>query len=398
MAKIIDCDRHVIEPIDMWAEYTEKKVFENTPVKLLLDSEEKRLNRIKNLKLDVSLPPIYTLGDSSILGNWGETEQIASALINGESKEERKKATNPVDQIVSMDEANIVTAKIFPTFAGYIANHKAIDAKTSLAYTKAYNRWLLDYCNYDSVRLNGVGLISRHDPVSLVSQVENVVKRGWSAITIRPEPILGKTLGDPSYEAFWQACEYHNLAIAFHGGTHLQGSSVGIDRFSSRFALHSCAHPMEAQLAFVSLLAAGVLERHPKLKFAFLEAGASWVPHWLWRLDNICYPEFPSLVKDNIKMLPSEYFKRQCWVAIEPGEPCLRQVIDVIGHEKLLYGSDYPHPDHLHLSAGDFTKQFTDLTETEIHCLLEHNAKSCFGTKELDIKKPTESELLEVTL
>lgn len=375
---ITDCDRHVTEPMYIWQEYTEKHLFDQMPIQLELDTDEKRLNRIRVLDIDIRLPPTYMLGEHPILSNWDEDQQIASALAYDESLKERMSATHPEGQLASMDRNLIARAFIFPTFTGYIVNHKDIDAKTSLGYTRGYNRWLTDYCSYNTERLIPVGLISRHDPTSLASQVAAIAKRGWRTITIRPEPILGKTLGDPDYENFWNACEHHNITIALHGGSHLQGTTVGMDRFTSRFSLNACSHPMEAQMAFVTLLESGVFERHPNLRFAFLEAGCSWVPHWLWRLDNICYNEFPSLTRDNIKMLPSEYFKRHCWVAVEIGEP-LKDTLDFIGHEKLIFGSDYPHPDHLHFDLTNIASEMPELSSKQLKDILEDNPKALFS-------------------
>ena len=125
--------------------------------------------------------------------------------------------------------------------------------------------------------------------------------------------IKGRSLGHPDYEAFWQRCEELGLLVAIHGGTHLHGNSAGSVRYSSRFGLHACSHPIEIQMAFLSLLESGVVDKYPKLKFLLLEAGCSWVPYWLWRLDNVCYPEFPTLIKDKIKLLPSKYFRRNFW-------------------------------------------------------------------------------------
>jgi predicted TIM-barrel fold metal-dependent hydrolase len=51
-------------------------------------------------------------------------------------------------------------------------------------------------------------------------------------------------------------------------------------------------------------------------------------------------------VKDNVKMKPSEYFRRQCFIEIEPSEPYLAQIIEYIGSDNLIFGSDYPHMDH----------------------------------------------------
>lgn len=345
---------------------------------MTFDNEEKREERLNKYGIDIPLPPTYMLKDSQILSNWDTRHQIASALINNNSKSERAKAMTPAGQIDSMNTSNVDIAMIFPTFAGYIVNHKHITPEASLDYANAYNRWITDYCSYESTRLKPVSLISRHDPATLVSQVEQSVRRGWSAITLRPEPILGKTLGDPSYERFWQACAHHEIAVSFHGGTHLQGQTVGMDRFNNRFALHACSHPMEAQMAFVTLLESGVFERNSNLKVAFLEAGCSWVPHWLWRLDNICYNEFPSLTKDNIKVLPSEYFMTNCWVGVEIGEP-LNDTLAMIGHSKLIFGSDYPHPDHLHFDLANISEEMPGLSNSQISDILDENPRKLFN-------------------
>ncbi|CAM4197703.1 amidohydrolase family protein [Pseudoalteromonas byunsanensis] len=374
---IIDCDRHVIEPLQMWDDYLPKDE-KIKKISLSFDNPEAQKQRVLNGYPDISIPPTYLIGEKPILSNWDIDQQVASALVNAQSIKERKSATNPVDQVASMDETSVAQALIFPTFANYIVNHQHVDSHTSLAYAKAYNNWLQDYCSYSTERLFPVALISRHDSSTLVEQVKEVALLGWKAVVLRPEPIMGKNLGHPDNEAFWATCAELDIVVTFHGGTHLQGQTVGMERFNTRFSLHACSHPMEAQMAFIDLLESGVFERNPNLKTAFLEAGCSWVAHWLWRLDNICYNEFPSLTKNNIKMLPSEYFKRHCWVGLEIGEP-IADTLNIIGHQKLIFGSDYPHPDHLHFDLASIQDEMPILSTEQIRDILENNPKALFG-------------------
>jgi len=382
---MFDSDRHIIESLAMWQQYVDANIYNKFPIAYICDSPDKRNDRVKRLGqiADVELPPVFTIGDIPIINNWNEPEQIASAHLNQDSVSQREDAMSAKTQLRSMDDTNIIVASLFPTFATFIVNHQKIPAAVSLAYADAYNRWLKDYSDEDPLRLNAVGLISRHQPDNMVSQLNKIIAYGWSSIVLRPEVIANRDLGHVDYETFWTVCEQNNIAVAFHGGSCLHGSTAGNQRFSARFSLHACSHPMEAQMAFIALLEGGVLERHPKLKVAFLEAGASWLPSWLWRLDNICYPEFPSLVKENIKMLPSSYFKRQCWVGIELGEPCLREVIKTIGHKKLLYGTDFPHPDHLHFSNERISEQLEQLTTQECQDVLINNGGD-FYRREID--------------
>ncbi len=365
----------------MWEKYTDKEIFKAYPIKYIEDNYQQMGERAEKFgpHAAIKLPPEIFIGDSPIVNHLGLKERLASALKSKGIQHKLKAGMSAEAQIESLDTDGIEQAFVLPSFAMYIVNHSDIPANVSLAYANAYNRWLKDYCDYDPKRLNAVGIMSRHEPANLTAQLDKIIDYGWSCITLRPEVIAGKDIGHNEYEDFWLKCEKHNIAIAFHGGTNLYAPTVGTDRFTSRFSLHACSHPMEAQMAFISLLESGVLERHPNLKIAFLESGASWVPHWLWRLDNICYPEFPSLVENNIKMLPSEYFKRQCWVAIELGEPCLRDVIDVIGHKKLLYGTDFPHPDHLHFTTDDIAKQLNELTQQELQDVLHNNANDFYS-------------------
>ncbi|OCQ23347.1 hypothetical protein A7985_05225 [Pseudoalteromonas luteoviolacea] len=374
---IIDCDRHVMEPLEIWEQYCSPEIFNSMPVHFNLDDQKSQEERYKRTGIDIRLSPTFKLGEHPILSNWSEEQQIASALIRDESHETRASAMSSRNQVESMHKSGISKALMFPTFAMYIVNHDKITSEQSVNYAKAYNSWIQSYCESHQ-ELLPVGMISRHDSELLVSQIQDIVKKGWNIITTRPEPILGKNLGHPDNDPFWAECEKHNIVICFHGGTHLQGQTVGMDRFESRFALHACSHPMEAQMAFVDLLESGVLERHPNLKFVFLEAGCSWVASWLWRLDNICYDEFPSLTKENIKKKPSEYFKQHCWVGVEIGEP-LTDTLNAIGHHKLLFGSDYPHPDHLHLNISDIPQLLPELSQQQIQDILEHNPKSLFN-------------------
>lgn len=398
---IYDADRHLIEPIDMWSEYVDKAIFNQFPLNLIHEVAE-QVFPVRENEQTQSVLPTYAIGPFPLLFHWGSALKLASSQRNALSVEQRKKAMTAIEQLKSMDASNIQTACILPTFAMYIVNHGLIPAHVSLAYADAYNRWLKYYCAINPKRLRAVGLISRHQPNTLLKQLDKVIDNGWTSITLRPEVMMKRSLGHGDYERFWAACEQHNIAIVIHGGTNLHASTVGSDRFHSRFALHACSHPMEAQMAFVSLLESGVFERYPRLKFGFLEAGASWVPHWLWRLDHICFPEFPSLVDEHIKMLPSAYFKRQCWVTIELGEPCLREVINVIGHKKLLFGSDYPHPDHLQFEVINIKQQLAELTEIELLDILENNAKDFYDVamvkQEKQALQSTELNRLEASL
>ena len=93
------------------------------------------------------------------------------------------------------------------------------------------------------------------------------------------------------------------------------------------------------------LTAGGVCERFPDAKFIFLEANGGWLVPWLERMDHHCR-KYQWEVAD-LTMLPSEYFRRQCWISFDPDEAMLRMTAEspLVGADRIIWASDYPHPD-----------------------------------------------------
>lgn len=369
----------------MWAEYLDPGLRSHAPVMRNTDTQTAMAERVMKLGARGAVPllPELTVDGLPLFANWGLEFQLEASRQARQHAARVHGATHGAGQLASMDAAGIAEAYLFPTHATFLVNHEQLPAEVSAGFASAYNRWLLDYCAEDPRRLHPVGMVSRHDPERALDELRRLVERGVRCVVMRPEPIMGLGLGDPRLTPFWDCCERDSVAVAIHGSTHLFGPTIGRDRFTTRFALHACSHPMEAQLAFLALLDAGVLERHPQLRVAFLEAGASWVPHWLWRLDEICYATMPRENASNVTMEPSRYFGRHCWVGIEPQEPCLRQVIDMIGVERLLFGTDFPHPDHLPLEGEaregpEPSPTVPGMSEVEQRRVLHDNARAFF--------------------
>jgi predicted TIM-barrel fold metal-dependent hydrolase len=93
-------------------------------------------------------------------------------------------------------------------------------------------------------------------------------------------------LHDPVYDPLWSAAEDLDFSIGIHEGGNSGMPTVGIDRFEGRGAQHIISHTMEMMLACMSMIWGGVVERHPKLRVAFLESGGGWIAPWLDRMDR----------------------------------------------------------------------------------------------------------------
>ena len=332
--RIIDADSHVIEPPEMWAKYLEPEFREFAPSLEMKIKGEAITEKISQHVKDE--------------GNKQMMQAHPHAYFNRYSAE---------SHVQAMVQMGIDISFIYPTYGLWLFAIDALPATVIGAFVRAYNAWLYEeFCSYDPERLRGVGAINLHAPDEMVTELQRIANFGWKAVFLRPNPVKGRLLSNPSYEPFWSACEDLDIAIGIHEGTHSRLPTTGAERFQTRFALHACSHPMENMMALLALIEGGVLERHPQLRVAFLESGCGWLPYWLWRLDE----EYENLyweVKENVKIKPSEYFQRQCFIAIEPSEAYLPNLIEDIGVDNLIFGSDYPHMDH----QADVTTQIVAL-------------------------------------
>ena len=97
-------------------------------------------------------------------------------------------------------------------------------------------------------------------------------------------------------------------------------------------------------LASLSVIWGGVCERFPKVRFAFLESGGGWIAPWLDHMDHH-FNDNGVFNDSSLRLRPSEYFQRQCWISFEPVEGSLSYLAEYLGPRKILWATDYPHPD-----------------------------------------------------
>jgi len=144
-----------------------------------------------------------------------------------------------------------------------------------------------------------------------------------------------------------------DLSLGFHESTGTGRNPIG-ERLEPNFMLRRVfSQPMEQMLALGCFCGGGVLARHPKLRVAFLEANCSWLPWLLWRLDEAWELDGDVFAPD-LQQKPSDYFKRQCRVSIEPDEVIASNVIEQVGSDYLVFSTDYPHVDSRYPEAVNY--------------------------------------------
>jgi predicted TIM-barrel fold metal-dependent hydrolase len=142
----------------------------------------------------------------------------------------------------------------------------------------------------------------------------------------------------------WDAIAATGLPVHFH----TIGSGVRRDftKLAPKVALAARAagitsFQMYMSEVLLSVIFSGVLERHPGIKLVIGEAGTGWIPYILNRMDAEWEDQFKEL---DLKMPPSEYWRRQCYATYQ-SDPIGVKLIEEIGEDNMMWGSDFPHPD-----------------------------------------------------
>jgi predicted TIM-barrel fold metal-dependent hydrolase len=123
------------------------------------------------------------------------------------------------------------------------------------------------------------------------------------------------------------------------------------------------------------MMGVGVFERYPRLRVAFGESGAGWLAYALHCVDF----EFEDRFRALMKLKPSEYWRRQCKATFQ-FDPIATKLVDDIGVETLMWGSDYPHTDGVWPESSKYIEeQFAGLSPDVVHKITCENAGKFYG-------------------
>ena len=275
-----------------------------------------------------------------------------------------------------MDRENIETAVLFPTSSGALPRIR--EPEFAKAMARAINtHFAKDYASH-SKRLKPVGVLPLQDPQAAALELNRAVTElGLSGFELLSTG-LPFGLGDPFYDPIYAEAERLNVPLCIHG-TRTNADEVGSDRFKTFIEVHCYAFPAGVLLHFTSILFNAVPLRFPKLKLAFLEIGATWLPYYLDRMDEHWELrgefEAPSLTKK-----PSELFRESpIYVTVEPDETLLPQTIDYAGEDHFMFASDFPHWDARFPENLETLEKREDLSQSTKRKILYENARKLFG-------------------
>ncbi|MGW3285854.1 amidohydrolase family protein [Streptomyces sp. NPDC001002] len=259
----------------------------------------------------------------------------------------------PGPRLELMDELSIGRTLMFPTLASLIEERMRDDPELIHVVVHALNQWLYETWQFNyKDRIYTTPVISLPIVEKAIEELEWCLERGARVILVRPAPVPGfggsRSFALPEFDPFWKRVEEAGVLVAMHS------SDSGYSRYASDWeGRQQEMTPFQAQVfrmlgewrpvtdAVASWVCHGALFRFPELKVAVIENGSSWLVPLLDQLTDIYKKQPKGFLGD-----PVEEVKRR--IHISPfWEEDMAALSGIVGVERVLFGSDYPHPEGL---------------------------------------------------
>lgn len=342
--RLISADGHVVEPPDMWTKYLPARFHDRAP-RLVKDPKGGDA-----WELAPGAPPM-PIGLVTNAGPYGKRYEELEWY--GSTYETiMKGAFSGKERLEEQDFDGVDAEVLFPsqrTMAAFMAQE---DDDYHLAGLEAYNTWMHDeLMAADPDRLIGLAQMPGVDVATAIKWLRDAKAAGYKGVIISAYPSGNADLSRDD-DAFFEVAEAEQMPVHIHSGLRQAGKRKKSGS-GQRAAVEAGKPPGLAQMGgavgdasqFMSkFIYSGLFDRFPGLQMVAVECGAGWIPHFLEHMDDH-YWRNRTWVGSELKMLPSEYFRRN-WKATFIREPFAVAVRHWIGVDNLMWSSDYPHHRH----------------------------------------------------
>ncbi|MDA0788771.1 MAG: amidohydrolase family protein [Proteobacteria bacterium] len=314
-------------------------------------------------------------GREYVPGQIHRSDRMAEQGLYDDGKKGIRRLTDP-DLRIRDQDLDGVQAEVLYGILG--ASQRLNDGEAATEMMRIYNEWLADFCNVHPERFAGIASIPNHDIKAAVAEVERVAKRGGLRGIEVANTVDMKPLYDPDWHPLWAAVADTGLPMHFHtvGGTPPDFQSMAPLQQRQAFAAFITGFQLAMADVIMELIYGGVLEAHPDLSVVIGESGIGWIPYILQHMDLEWEDQFKDLT---LTMKPSAYWHRQCYATYQSDEVGIR-LIDYLGRDNVMWGSDFPHPDGVWPDSKSFIeRELAGVDEATRNKIICGNAAALYG-------------------
>ncbi|QQS14701.1 MAG: amidohydrolase [Rhodospirillales bacterium] len=279
-------------------------------------------------------------GQKFVPGKHHRVDVMAETGLYADGAKDIRRVSDPHLRIKDLDRDNVDAEVIYGILG---AASRLNDPEAANAMMVIYNDWLKSFCSHYPDRHIGLACLPYGDIDAAVKEIHRAARLGLRGLELSCSWDM-EPMWHPMWDPLWEAVNEVDLPLHFHTFPTLppntiekHGGQVGRRVF---FTVVS-GFQMNLVNILAAMMSANVFERFPNLRVAFGESGCGWVPYALDRMDYEWEDRFTDL---GLKMRPSEYWRRQCKATFQFDRVGLK-IIEDMGVESLMWGSDYPHGD-----------------------------------------------------
>jgi len=340
----VDADGHILEPPDLWETYLEEK-YRARALRIQVDNDG-----YEYLEINGQPSQRSRKGSLGLLGAMGE-ENMRPSPDRRYADNFPFGASDARDRLSLMEQENLEYSLLYPTL-GLLWEVELTDPELSLAYCRAYNRWIADFCRDSGGKLVPIAQLTLLDVEGSVQELERAVKDGCRGAWVNPFNHNRVIHGASAHDPLFAKCVELDVPFAIHPTFTPHAAAAGIFDWPREGRAWGEAIWLRSivQQALISFFSLGTLERFPTLRLGVLEAGSGWIGAMIDRLD--AYTDSLNIKRTRA----ADVFRRQCFISGDPDETAAPHIIAHVGDECFMWATDYPHPDHPHTWVDDLTR------------------------------------------
>jgi uncharacterized protein len=350
--KIIDADTHYTEPYDLWTSRAPSG-FENR----VLHIEEH--DGLPTWVVDGNV--IHFAGGGGVVAR--DSTKIPFIESHGKGLDwVHEGAFDPQARLRMMDECGIHAEVLFPNVVGLggsTLNNVIPDESLRLLCLQIYNDAMADLMTSSGNRFVPMTLMPAWDVDRCVQETKRAAGLGLRGInmTSDPQDAGSPDLANRAWDPLWEVCSELHMPVHFHIGS----SNTAMDFYGKYFwpshdeyvkpAIGGSMLFLNSARVVINTIFSGVFDRYPELTMVAVESGIGWVPFILETMNYELAENAPEQF-EALKHKPSEYFARN-WYAtfwFEENQGHLQSLMDLVGDERILFETDFPHPTCLYPS------------------------------------------------
>ena len=314
-------------------------------------------------------------GQKLVPGQNYRVDVMAATGLYEDGQKGQRHPTDPVLRAKDMDRDGVQAEVIFGILGAATRLNDPVAANEMF---RIYNDWLVDFCKHDPARFLGLACLPYGDIDAAVKEIRRVAKLGLRGVELSCSWDM-EPMWHPMWEPLWKTIHEVNLPLHFHTFPAVPPSQLdkatGQSRRAAFFTVVS-GFQMNLVNILAAVIGAAVLERYPNVRISFGESGIGWIPYALDRMDFEWEDRFRDL---GLTMKPSDYWRRQCKGTFQ-FDRIGGKLIEEMGVETLMWGSDYPHADGVWPESDKYIQeQFGHLSADYTHKITCENAGRFYG-------------------